>query len=48
VLDTFLHEVLHACLFEVDAWGAQTEERMIRRLTPRLLAVLRDIGWAPR
>lgn len=44
-LETFLHEVLHACLRE--PFAERTEERMVLRLAPRLLAALKDIGWVP-
>lgn len=44
IAETFLHEVLHACLPET-TWGARVEEKMVRRLAPRLLTALRGIGW---
>lgn len=43
--ETFIHEVLHACLRE--PWSTATEERMVKRLAPRLLAALDGIGWVP-
>lgn len=45
LLDTLLHEVLHACF---DLIGASsdvdhdTEEKLVRRLSPVLIQVLRD------
>lgn len=41
--DTFLHELIHACLSS--RWNARTEERLVTKLTPRLLAALKDAGW---
>ena len=41
--ETFLHEVLHACLPE--RFNAKTEEKMVFRLAPRLLGALQGIGW---
>jgi hypothetical protein len=41
--DTFLHELIHACLRE--PWATKAEERMVARLTPRLLKAMKDIGW---
>lgn len=43
--ETFLHELMHACWGET--WSAAREERMVRKLSPRLFEVLKDIGWAP-
>jgi hypothetical protein len=43
--ETFLHELLHACLTE--HWREDVEESMISRLSPRLITVLRSMGWAP-
>lgn len=39
--ETFLHELLHACLPE--RWSVRAEERMVRRLAPRLLSALRQL-----
>lgn len=41
--ETFLHEVLHACLPE--RFNVKTEEKMVLRIAPRLLGALKDIGW---
>ncbi len=43
-MDTVLHETLHACITAhgIDAGDHDTEERLIRALTPALLALLRD------
>lgn len=43
--ETFLHELLHACLPE--NWAPNAEETMIRRLAPRLLDTLKGLGWMP-
>jgi hypothetical protein len=43
--ETFVHELLHACLPE--DWAPTAEERMIERLAPRLLSALRGLGWVP-
>lgn len=40
--ETFLHEVMHACWPE--RWPS-TEEKMIRRLSPRLLDALKSARW---
>jgi hypothetical protein len=45
IRDTLLHEVLHACLDLIGINGdidADTEEKLVRRLAPILLLVLRD------
>jgi hypothetical protein len=42
-LETFMHELLHACLST--RWAPQTEERMVQQLSPRLLDALQGIGW---
>lgn len=44
--EVFLHELIHACLPET-CWSPTAEERMVLRLSPRLLAALQGIGWAP-
>lgn len=44
VAETFLHELMHACLTEDVA--NRTEETLVARLAPRLLAALKGIGWA--
>lgn len=41
--ETFLHELMHACVREPVA--LRTEERLINRMAPRLLAALQSIGW---
>lgn len=41
--DTFMHEVIHACLPE--AWETEMEERLVEVLAPRLLETLRGLGW---
>lgn len=45
-VDTFLHEVLHACLgHEVDLYlPKKRDELLVLLLTPRLLEVLRQVG----
>lgn len=45
--DTLIHEILHAILFASGAkrvlgWSAEREEKVIRLLSPWLLAVLQD------
>jgi hypothetical protein len=41
--DTLLHEVLHAVIANTSlGLGRKAEERLIRTLSPQLLAVLRD------
>jgi hypothetical protein len=44
--DTFLHEVLHACMGP--GWKEEDEEAVVSRLAPKLLRVLDSIGWAKR
>lgn len=41
--ETFLHELMHACL--TTRKNSPVEERMISQLAPRLLAALRSAGW---
>lgn len=43
--EVFLHEVIHACLPE--RWSMGREEKIVFRLSPRLLNALQGIGWAP-
>jgi hypothetical protein len=43
--DTLLHELLHVCCNTAglaDEWGPDREEQTVRRLTPHLLAAIRD------
>lgn len=40
--ETFLHEVLHACIAE--RWSSKAEERLVSRLAPRLLEALGSMG----
>lgn len=43
--DTVLHEVLHTVISNCglsDEWGVDKEEGIVRRITPGILAVLRD------
>lgn len=44
LMDTVLHEALHACMSAhgIDAGDHDNEERLVRALTPALLALLRD------
>lgn len=41
--DTFLHELMHACLNNPPPHPM--EERFIRKLTPPLLETLKGLGW---
>jgi hypothetical protein len=45
LIDTFLHEVLHACLGR--GWDEVLEESIVRTVTPKLLEALQGMGWAP-
>jgi len=47
--DTFLHELLHACLgMELREFiGAKREELIVEVLTGRLLSVLKQTKWKP-
>lgn len=52
VVDTVIHELLHACMDlvgAVDVVNAETEESLVRRLAPVLVDVLRRnpklVGW---
>lgn len=44
MLDTALHEVMHACLSRSDL---RCEEQAISTITPRILPSLRRNGWSP-
>ena len=41
--ETFLHELMHACIRE--RVSDEAEERLVDRMAPRLLAALKSAGW---
>jgi hypothetical protein len=46
IRETFLHEILHACFWNAgltaDVGGPDDEEKLINKLAPRVLAMMRD------